>query len=223
MMEESTSLPVKHKDDERLMGILTNVGKPPEIIKKPGRRSSSHETGLQAEHKAWVLDFLVALPSPTLCAEVLGVGLSTLYHYRKIDPVFREGWEQAMIDSHDTLLGMASEEAAGIGFDYVVGKEGKVLTVPKNRSEKLLGAFVTFRLGQRVIHEGLDGNDDGTMTIRISPDQIGKLDREERKQLTLILNKLETNAPVMINGNATVHDEYAIQHREEEDDGSEIF
>lgn len=203
--EAVASLPIEHLEDARMVSFIKSVGPPPPLSINP-----SGQKQFGQPHKDWTISFLSQLYSPKLAAEILGVASSTLFYHKRSDPVFRKAWEQAEQDSHEAMLGIAMEEAHGIGIRHHVTKDGDIIEVPKDRNDKIITAFLNFRLGTRHIHEGLDGDDGGAMTIKISPDQIGKLTREERRQLTHILAKLEASAPITINGN----DAEVIEHVE---------
>ncbi len=182
----------KAQDDPQFVSLVESVGAPPPFHPKAKNFGD--------EHKAWVLAFLRELPSPQMAARVIGCSVDNLYEHRKRDPAFKAGWDAAMEDSYDTLLGMAAEEAAGVGVRHVVTGKGEVIAVPKDRNDKILSAFINFRLGQRHIHEGLGEFESGTMMIAVTPRQLDCLTRDERGVLTYLLAKLEANAPKTIDG-----------------------
>ena len=172
-------------EDDRLVAVVANVGRPPPfspLLKNFGQ-----------EHKDWVCAFLSVLPSPTLCASILGCSTGNLYDHRDRDPAFKAGWQAATENAHDTILGAAAEEALGIGRDHVVTKDGGLVAVPKRRSERLFDAWLKFRLGERHIHEG-GAVDPGSMVIQVTPSQLDALTRDDRRELTRLLAKVEAAA-----------------------------
>jgi hypothetical protein len=128
-----------------------------------------------------------------MAARIMGVGVKTLYRHRDSDPVFRADWAKAVENAHDTILGAAAEEALGVGSDFTLSKDGKVIAIPKKRSERLLDAWLKFHLGERHIHEG-GAAEPGSMVIAVTPTQFDALTREERRELTRLLAKIESVA-----------------------------
>lgn len=187
-MPAEACLTLDQLEDTQLVSIVKSVGAPPPYL------AAKRHFG--QEHKDWVTTFLHELPSPTMAARIIGCSLSTLFHHKKVDPAFKAAWQDAMEASYDTLMGAASEEALGIGVRHVVTKDGDVLTIPKERNDKILTAFINFRLGQKITHEGIGANlPPDAMYIVVTPDQLGKLTKDERHELTRILAKLEQLAP----------------------------
>ena len=195
------------QNDPRLGQLLTNIGHPPRLAKTGNRDRWSQK------HADWVVTFLAECPSPQLAAKLLGCSTRNLYGHRDRDPEFRRAWDQAMHDGNDTLLGLAWEEAHGFGVRHVMTPTGEVMALSKDRNDKILTALINFRLGQRHIHEGELSKDDppGTMILKVTPDQIGRLNREEQRQLTLLLNRLDELAPKTINGRA-YRDPQKLEH-----------
>ena len=194
MSEAVASLPVEHLDDTRMVTLIKGVGAPP-----PLSLNGCGQKSVGQEHKEWVIRFLEQLYSPKLAAEILGVASSTLFYHKRRDPAFRAAWEQAEADSHETILGIAMEEAHGIGVRHHITKDGDVIEIPKDRNDKIITKFLDFRLGQRHIHEGLpEGAEPGSLMLTVSPKQLARLTAEEQEQLTLLLAKLDSLAPKTI-------------------------
>ena len=199
-----TCLTPEQSEDERLVTLIKGVGAPPPF--------SSQVRNFGQPHKDWVCAFLAELPSPTMAARIMGVGVKTLYRHRDSDPVFRTDWANAVENAHDTILGAAAEEALGVGSDFTLSKDGKVIAIPKKRSERLLDAWLKFRLGERHIHEG-GAVEPGSMVIAVTPTQLDALTRQERRDLTRLLAKIESAAdgkPKTIN--ATPEAASALEH-----------
>lgn len=135
-------------DDARLVSVVKAVGPPPRFR---GRGTFTDE------HKLWVIAFLSSIPSPSLAARIIGCSADTLYHHKRNDPEFKARWDQAYNDSMETLMGAAAEEALGIGEQYVVTKEGTLMTIPKERNDKLLAAFMLRETKVRHEHEHTGG------------------------------------------------------------------
>ena len=168
-------------EDDRLVTLVRGVGPPPPFAMRGD---------FGDEHKDWVVGFLAELPSPSMAARVMGVTSDTLYYHRDRDAAFRARWQQATLNAREAIVGAAAEEALGYGVDHVVTKDGGAVAIPKRRSERLLDSWMKFLLGERHIHEGGE-LDPGTMYIEVSPAKLEALTGDERRQLTLILAKLE--------------------------------
>ena len=193
--EAAASLPVEKIEDAALVAVVRDVGPPPPLLQS----ESSARKGFAQEHKDWVARFLTRMPSPSLAADLLGVSSDTIHYHRRTDPAFRAAYDQAMEDAKQTLLGAAAEEVLGVGFAHVLTRDGDVITVPKERNDKLLLAYVNGILGQKHVHEGLDGEPPaGSFVLVITPRQLARLDAQDQEALTLLLAKLDSLAPQTI-------------------------
>jgi hypothetical protein len=132
-------------EDAQLVSVVKSVGPPPKFHK------TLHPIG--EAHKQWVLDFLASVPSPNMAARILGCSTNALYHHRRSDAEFGKAWDATMEDATMTMIGVAAEEALGVGLCHVVTKEGKVLTIPKERNDKLLAAFLLRESKMKVDHK----------------------------------------------------------------------
>lgn len=188
--------------DENLLQVIAAIGKPPRLrrdAKKVGKPYIFTD-----KHKEWVVNFLADMPSPQLAAKIMGLPTRSLFQQRNYDAAFRTAWDEAMDVGLDQMIGQAMEEAAGWGVREVMTPQGEVTTLKKGRNDKILLGILNFKMGQRHIHEGSITADDppGTMVLKVTPEQLGKLTRDEQRELTVLLNRLESLAPRTINGSA---------------------
>ena len=139
--------------------------------------------------------------SPKQAAAAAGVSRATAFYHKANDPEFRARWEKAIDIALDALLDEAYRRAA-LGVDEPVIHGGKVsmttdaetgkekqLTVRKH-SDRLLEVLLKFRYGDqmadrlRVKVEESSGLDAAALL---------KMPSEDRKALTELLAKYETN------------------------------
>lgn len=174
-------LPVELHDDERLLTIVRDVGPPP----KPG--GSRRKFGQR--QKDWVVGFVAQLPSPQLAARMLGISTSTIHHGRRTDPEFKAAYDEAISLAREHIVGVAYQEALGIGKDYVLSKDSKVVAIPKRRDSQIIRSVLDLHYArEKNTHEIRHTMNNGSQ-LGLTSEQLMRLSRQERKQLTELLLK----------------------------------
>jgi hypothetical protein len=190
--DQAPASPAVAQGGERLATILRSVGHPPPRSTHPRGRK------LLKAHKDWIVRFVAELPSPKLAGEILGVSTTNIQEQRRTDPEFRAAYDRAIADGRQLAAGLVYEEAHGVGLDHVVVKtpEGaEVVAVPKRRSERLLELIYRLEHAPEFQTHNVNVKGEaapGTITLKLEPRMLDALTRQERNQLTLLINKMES-------------------------------
>lgn len=201
-----SALPEVATEDQRLVTVLEGIGQPPKLNTRGTRK-------LNKRCKKWIVELMAVCPSPKMAADLLGCTATTIHRERHRDPNFKRAYSEAIAIGREGVASLVYEEAFGMGHDHLVVKEGseaKVLAIPKARSEKMLE--LAFKMQHKDVFftqdinvsGNLDQRPPGSLCIYVAPDLLLKLSKEEQKQLTTILAKLEAMKPKTINGEAAV-------------------
>ena len=185
-------------NDPQLVTLVESVGAPPPFHPKAKNFGD--------EHKAWVLAFLRELPSPQMAARAIGCSVDNLYEHRKRDPAFKAG--MGLGD------GGQLRHAARPGGRGGCGRRRPVTSSPARATSSPCRRTATTRYSQRsstsgwvrgTSTRGLGDFDSGTMMIAVTPQQLDSLTRDERRELTRLLAKIESahdGRPQTVNGSA---------------------
>lgn len=196
-----SNLPDLATEDTRLGLIFDTLG--------PAPKTNAGQRKLNKKCKTWICELMAIVPSRQLAATHLGITTRTINREMHRDPEFMRNYKEAQAEGNSNVASMVYEQAAGLGLTYEVVKEGskaKLIAVPQERSEKMLEML--FKLEHKdvffrrdVHHSGsVDQRPPGSLCIYVEPDQLMKLTKEEQRQLTGIIAKLEALKPRVING-----------------------
>ncbi len=181
---EGYAVPAELAGDENLYRVLGSVGPPP-----PPSRGRVKFT---RRHQRWALSFLAQVPSPLLAARILGIHPNTIADRRARDPGFRTEYDEAIAAGREATMSLAYEEAHGVGKAYVVTKDGGVVAVPKQRSERIILALLNLHHARELNHFTHDVEVSGQVglhAVNLTPRQYMRLDRRERRTLLELVAK----------------------------------
>ena len=186
----SYRVPAELQGDDNLYRVLENVGPPP--------RPSASRVKFTRRHQKWLLSFIAQIPSPLLASKMLGIHPNTIAEARKRDPVFKQDYEEAIALGREVTMSLAYEEAHGVGKAYLLTKDGEVVAVPKQRSEKIILALLNLHHEKELnhfTHEHEVTGQVGFHAVNLTPEQYMRLDRKERKTLLALVEKATREPP----------------------------
>jgi hypothetical protein len=175
--------------DENLYRVLSSVGAPP----RPG----SGRVKFTRAQQRWTLSFLAQIPSPMLAASLLGIHSNKIFERRKRDPLFKNEYDDAIAAGREATVSLAYEEAHGVGKAYVLTKDGGLVAVPKQRSERIILALLNLQHARELKHHTHElevSGQVGLHAVNLTPEQYMRLDRAERKTLLRLVEKATADA-----------------------------
>lgn len=191
-------------DDENLVRVLDGLPPPPSL--DPERDGT---TKLTEGRRRWLCELLAQIPSPKLGAEMLGISVSTIRDMRQRDPEFAAGYSAAMATGREVAASLAYEMAHGIGKSHEVvrTKDGvDVVAVPARRSERMVELIYKlehapeFQRHRIEVEGGLGELPPGSMVLAVTPEQLDRLTRDERRQLSALFARIRSLAPATVEG-----------------------